>query len=160
VNIPFAIRLATRHDAETIARLSRTEVEYGLPSRWTPPAILRAIARNDVNVTVAHDGSVLLGFGIMEYHDEHAHLVLFAVEPEYRKQGVGRALLVWLEEVALIAGIATLKVEARVTNRAGIAFYRKHGYRIVATEAGYYRGVEDAVRLEKSCGVSTNHAAR
>jgi [ribosomal protein S18]-alanine N-acetyltransferase len=152
VNEPIAIRLATRHDAEAIARLSRSEIEYGLLWRWTPSAVLRAMSRDDVNVAVAHDAHALLGFGIMEYHDLHAHLVLFAVQPDRRKHGVGSALLAWLEAVALTAGIVKLKVEARVTNRTGIHFYRKHGYRLVATEARYYRGVEDGVRLAKQVG--------
>jgi hypothetical protein len=33
------IRLATRDDVRAIAALSRTEIEHGLPWRWTPPRV-------------------------------------------------------------------------------------------------------------------------
>jgi ribosomal-protein-alanine N-acetyltransferase len=55
----------------------------------------------------------MLGFGIMKYDDDVAHLLLFAVREDARRQGVGSALLAWLEQVALVAGVRRFVVEAR-----------------------------------------------
>jgi [ribosomal protein S18]-alanine N-acetyltransferase len=146
---PAPIRLATRDDVRAIAALSRTEIEHGLPWRWTPPRVQRALADARTNVCVAEQGDALVGFGIMVYADDTAHLSLLAVRPEARRQGVGTALLHWLEQVARVAGIARVQLEARHDNASALAFYRRHGYAQTDTVPGMYLGVADGVRLEK-----------
>ena len=146
---PPPIRLATRDDVRAIAALSRTEIEHGLPWRWTPPRVQRAVADARTNVCVAEQGGSLLGFGIMVYADDTAHLSLLAVNPDARRQGVGTALLQWLEQVAQVAGIARVQLEARHDNASALAFYRRHGYAQTDTVPGMYLGVADGVRLEK-----------
>jgi len=51
--------------------------------------------------------------------------------------------------VARTAAIDTVRVEARADNETARAYYRSQGYAETGRLAGYYRGVEDAVRLEK-----------
>lgn len=143
------IRLAASADATVIATLSRSEIETGLSWSWTPARVLRAIADPATNVVVACQGEDVAGFGIMKYRDESAHLCLFAVRPAARGQGVGSALLRWLEQVALVGGAARFHLEARRANILALDFYRTHGYALSATIAGMYEGVEDGVRLEK-----------
>lgn len=151
----LVLRLATRDDADAIAELSRNEIEYGFQWRWTPAQVRAAMTDANTNVLVASDGAVLLGFGIMEYGEAHAHLALFAVNPSARRRGIGRRLLHWLEAVALSAGISTVKLEVRVSNRAGLAFYRQLGFHETETVPGMYRRIEDGVRLEKQLSKQT-----
>ncbi len=146
---PPTIRLATYDDVRAIAALSRTEIEHGLPWRWTPPRVQRAVADARTNVCVAVQDEALLGFGIMVYADDTAHLSLLAVGPEARRQGAGTALLQWLEQVALVAGIVRVQLEARSDNASALAFYRRHAYAQTGTVPGMYLGVADGVRLEK-----------
>jgi [ribosomal protein S18]-alanine N-acetyltransferase len=153
----LTIRLATRADARAIAALSRTEIEHGLPWRWTPPRVQRAVADARTNVCVAvHGDGSLLGFGIMVYADDTAHLSLLAVNPHARRQGVGSALLRWLEQVADVAGIERVQLEARRSNAAALIFYGRHGYRQTDMVAGMYLGAEDGVRLEKPLGLAAS----
>jgi len=144
------IRLATNADADAIALLSRSEIEYELPWRWTPSRIRQAIAGAATNVVVARAGNQLVAFGIMTYRDHVATLLLLAVHPSVRRRDIGSSVLRWLEKVALVAGIAKIRLEARQDNAAAIAFYRKHGYRVRSTVVGLYDGIEDGVRLEKA----------
>lgn len=153
---PMTIRLATRDDARAIAALSRTEIEHGLPWRWTPPRVQRCIADARTNVCVAVQAGAMLAFGIMVYADDTAHLSLLAVNPRARRQGVGSAVLQWLERVARIAGIERVRLEARHDNAAALAFYRRHGFAPTETVAGMYLGVADGVRLQK---VLASHAS-
>ena len=143
------IRLATRDDVRAIAALSRTEIEHGLPWRWRPPRVQRAVADARTNVCVAVNGDALLGFGIMIYADDTAHLSLLAVNADARRQGVGTALLQWLEQVARVAGTLRVRLEARHDNAGALAFYRRHAYAQTGTVPGMYLGVADGVRLEK-----------
>jgi ribosomal protein S18 acetylase RimI-like enzyme len=143
------IRLAKPADARAIAELSRREIEHGLPWRWTTPRVLRAIRGHDTNVVVAIEHELLVGFGIMFYGEDAAHLNLLAVSPGARRRGVGSALLLWLEQVGRAAGAEAIRLEARQDNLAALAFYARHGFRTTETMIGYYLGMEDGVRLEK-----------
>ena len=144
-----SIRLAARAEAAEIAAISRDEIEQGLPWSWTEGRVLGAIQNVDTNVAVVGKPGALIGFGIMAYRDDVAHLLLFSVRPTHRRQGLGRALLRWLEAVAVTAGIQRIVVECRRDNAVARNFYAEFGYHEMAISKGYYRGVEDAVRLEK-----------
>ncbi len=144
-----AVRLAVAADAQRIAALSRDAIEQGLEWSWTPRRVLRSVADVSTNVVVAHSGSRFVGFAIMKYADEEAHLLLLAVQAGQRRRGVGAALVAWLEATARVAGIATISLEARASNVAARAFYHRLGYRELGLLEGYYRGVEDAVRIAK-----------
>jgi ribosomal protein S18 acetylase RimI-like enzyme len=143
------IRLAGRGDAAEIAAMSRVQIEQGLPWSWTEARVAGAIRNADTNVAVVGAPGALRGFGIMAYRDELAHLLLFSVRPECRRQGVGSALLRWLEDVATTAGIQRISLECRRDNAAARNFYAESGYHELAISKGYYRGVADAIRLEK-----------
>ena len=145
----ISIRLATVGDAAEIAALSRDEIERGLGWSWTEARVSKSVGDVDTNVAVADERGALTGFGIMKYRDETAHLLLFAVRRTHRRQGVGAALLNWLETVAREAGARRIHVECRRDNAAARNFYGEFGYHEHAIARGYYRGVEDAVQLEK-----------
>ena len=147
------LRLATAADAPAIAALSRDRIERGLGWRWTAPRVLRSIVDRNTNVVVATnaDSSVarLLGFGVMHYHDDEAHLLLLAVRADAGRCGVGSSMVRWLEQSALVAGVGQVYLEARQTNAAARAFYAGLGYREIQTVPGYYLGREACVRLAK-----------
>ena len=145
------IRLALPQDAVRIATMSRDYVEEGLGWGWTPARVLRSIQHRATNVAVAECGNDLAGFGIMKYLDDDAHLLLFAVKPEYRRRGVGSVLLTWLESTATAAGIELIFLETRATNAAAREFYAARGYRELAVLRRYY-GSEDALRIGKDLG--------
>lgn len=145
----LTLHLARRIDACAIARLSRDRVEQGLGWSWTAPRVLRSMADAQTNVVVARTAAQLLGFGIMKYRDDDAHLLLLAVRVPACRRGVGAALVAWLERSAKVAGIGRVMLEARLSNEVARAFYRYLGYREVQTVAGYYQGREAAVRLVK-----------
>lgn len=149
----IALRLASLDDADEIAGLSRDLIETGLGWTWTTARVARSI-RSSSTVTVvacAPPGSpqALAGFAIMYFGDEHAHLSLLAVRPEWQRAGIGRHLLGWLEESALVAGLASVRLELRATNRAARRFYARLGFAEVARVPEYYSGVETAVRMTR-----------
>lgn len=141
------LRLAKLCDAKQIAEYSRDYIEFGLGWSWVPKRVIRSIKNPSVNVVVAeHDGE-LVGFGIMSYYDEHAHLDLLAVKPSYRRRGVGKGLLAWLEKVALTAGINIIYLECRAVKNATQKFYANLGYQKIKLLSGYYQGSESAVLM-------------
>ncbi len=147
--IEHAIGLARPDDAAAIATLSRRSIEQGLSWRWTPERVLNSMGDAATNVIVARQGGDVLGFAIMKYGDDVAHVLLLAAQRRCRRQGIGSSLLAWLEVTARVAGATEIRLEARSSNAPAQAFYRRHGFVETERRIGYYEGVEDAVRLIK-----------
>jgi ribosomal-protein-alanine N-acetyltransferase len=143
------VRLATLADAGEIAAMSRELIETGLGWTWTRARVARNIASASTVTLAACDQERVIGFAIMYFGDDHAHLNLLAVRRPWQRAGVGRQLLAWLEESALAAGIGTIRLELRASNRAARRFYERLGYQEVARVPEYYGGVETAVRMSR-----------
>ena len=153
-----AVAIATRGDAAAIAAMSRALIEYGLEWRWRPERVARAIADPDTNAAVVRWDGELIAFGIMEYLDDDAYLVLFAVRGSHQRQGVGSALLHWLEAVARAAGSQRIRVDARRDNVAARCFYNEHGYHERLLKARMYGEAVYGIRLEKWLRVQSSAA--
>ena len=155
-----SISLAVPAHARRIAEMSREHIEYGLGWSWTQSRILKAIQDDSTNVAVVLERGALLGFGIMRYGEQKAHLVLLCVAPAHRNRGLGALLLNWLEKCAATAGLEHIQLEARADNPVAIYFYVEQGYRQTGTAPGYYGGVIDAVRLRKKLRLQPDQPAR
>ena len=141
------LKLARLHDARQIALMSRALVEAGLAWSWTAGRVAEQIRCADSDVLTAWADGQLIGFAIMQFFAEHAHLNLLAVAPAYRRSGIGRRLIEWLEKIARVGGIFSVTLEVRAGNEGARAFYRKLGYRETKYLPGYYSGREAAIRM-------------
>ena len=150
--INATVEFAVPSDAFEIGELSKRYIEYDLGWRYTPDRIRELMMDRTKNVVVARKGNEMAGFGIMTYADENANLDLLAVKTRYRRRGVGRQIVAWLEKVAQTAGIVNVYVQVRKLNQGGIKFYRKCGFEMIDELGGYYRGTETAVIMCKSIG--------
>jgi ribosomal-protein-alanine N-acetyltransferase len=150
----LTLKLAAPADAAPIAAMSRELIEVGLPWTWTPERVARNLRQPETVVLTARDAERLAGFAIMQFGEERAHLSLLAVRPDYQRQGVGRRMLEWLAESALTAGIASVHLELRESNRDARRFYINQGFAETARVSGYYRGVEAAVRMQREIRVT------
>jgi ribosomal-protein-alanine N-acetyltransferase len=143
------VRLAVLSDATKIAAMSRDYIERGLPWTWTDDRVAHSIRDPETNVAVAGEKGALIGFGIMFYASDDAHLLLFAVRQAHRRRGIGSAILRWLEDAARIAGAKRIRVECTRENAAARNFYGEHGYHELKITRKMYRGIKDGVHLEK-----------
>ena len=109
--------------------------------------VAASIRAPDVNVLVACVHEKIAGFAIMRYGDDKAHLDLLAVAPPYRRLGIGRQLIQWLEKCAVVAGIFSTALEVRAGNEGAQLFYERLGYRTLARLPSYYQGTEAALRM-------------
>ena len=141
-------------DADRIAGMSRRWIEHGLRWRHTPNSIAARIRDSETEVVVARSAGRIVGFAVMEFHfdEQRAHLVLLAVEPAYRRRGLGRALFRWLEKIACLGGIARIQLELRADNGGARAFYEGLGFRATELRRGYYDGRQDALSMALRTG--------
>ena len=144
------VEFARVSDATEIGNLSMHYVEHGLQWRYTPQKIKSLIKDKTKNVVVARKENTLIGFGIMDYENDQANLDLLAVKITYRRQGIGKLIVEWLEEVASLAGMYNIYVQVRETNEEAIQFYKHLGYMKIDEKKGYYQGKEAAIIMCKN----------
>ena len=161
----YSLELARPADASRLAAMSHSLIEGGLRPTWTSSRIGWHIRHADSVVLTARVGAVnfgkpvVIGFAIMRYGDDIAHLNLLAVDPAHRRRGVGRQLIRWLEETAETAGTFVIGLELRATNESALKFYKKLGYRELEQVTGYYQGVEPAIRMSRDVRNAVNPAS-
>jgi ribosomal-protein-alanine N-acetyltransferase len=78
------------------------------------------------------------GFFLSRTGFDEEELLLFAVDPAWRRRGLGRALLSRLIEEARARGAQRLLLEMRRGNPAG-SLYRSFGFRPIGERPNYYR---------------------
>jgi [ribosomal protein S18]-alanine N-acetyltransferase len=144
------LELARLADALLIATMSRALIEVGLRWSWTPQRVARAIRDRNTNVLVGRSEGRIAAFAIMRFGELHAHLNLLAVDPRHRRRGIGRRMMTWLEQTALVAGIGEIGLEVRASNAGARRFYRALGYQEMGMLHGYYGGVEAAVGMKRT----------
>ncbi len=99
--------------------------------------------------TVAEDAGKIVGFILTEENPPLAHVITLDVADSHRRQGVGSALLAESEKNLALRGVRTILLETATDNEAGVAFWKRHGYRIEATLKRYYLRKIDAYEMRK-----------
>ncbi|RLE95884.1 MAG: ribosomal-protein-alanine N-acetyltransferase [Thermoprotei archaeon] len=77
------------------------------------------------------------------------HVISLAVHPDYRRKGIGRALMEALLTRFKERGMQAARLEVRVSNTPAIRLYEKLGFRIKGVLRGYYLDGEDAYLMVK-----------
>ena len=77
-----------------------------------------------------------------------------AVHPDYRKQGIGTALIIDLVDALEKRGSHSLMLEVRCSNDGAISLYNQLGFAEIGRRRNYYRNPkEDALIMRKEWSV-------
>ena len=112
---------------------NRRQVSDSLLLTGTAYCLIGADGKVDPDPAVA-----TAGFALTRSIFDEEELLLFAVLPQYRSQGLGAALLTEVIARARMRGIRRLFLEMRRNNPAG-KLYTGFGFRTVGVRPGYYR---------------------
>jgi ribosomal-protein-alanine N-acetyltransferase len=101
-----------------------------------------------VRLKAVVDGG-MVGFiaGEVRRGERVAWISVVGVLPEYRRQGIGLALMRACESRLTVP---TVKLSVRASNQAAIELYLSIGYAKAGTWTEYYQDREDALVMEKS----------
>lgn len=143
----IVLRPARRDDAAILAAMSRDLIETGLGWHYRPERVAKFVADPETVTVVACDRRRAVGFAIAQVFDDHAHVVLLAVQPSHRQRGIGRQMTEWVVATAATAGVASVHVELRAGNGSAYALYRATGFAETLRLEGYYSGRETAIRM-------------
>lgn len=93
------------------------------------------------------DGQVV-GMLVLWLIVDEAHIATLAIQPEYRRQGLAKRLLVEALRTAYQEGARQALLEVRAGNEAAQAMYRTFGFEEVGRRARYYKdNGEDAILM-------------
>lgn len=92
-------------------------------------------------------GDSLVGYAVVTYILDEAHLLNLCVHPSARGHGIGKRLLRHLVAEGLRENVNQVLLEVRKSNSVACKLYRKEGFEEVGRRPGYYpapSGREDA----------------
>jgi len=109
-------------------------------------------------VAVDSAGKQICGYGVASIHrrDERifGHIVSIAVDPAYRRRGIGTKIIRELIRRLQHAGCSGVSLEVRVTNIPALSMYGKLGFTQLSIIRNYYRDGEDAALMHLPLGES------
>lgn len=126
--------LAGRDEAD-VERAREQQLREELARPW---ARLR-VARGEAGTPI--------GYTLFWHVVDELHLLNVAVAPEFRRRGIGRALMDDLLEYASRYAVARVLLEVRASNVAAIALYESLGFETFNVRARYYSDGEDALEM-------------
>ena len=134
---PVALRVEpmTLDDLPAVHAIERAS--FAVP--WPDEAYGNEIRTNRLaSYVVARLGPDIVGFaGIWVMVDE-AHVTTFAVDPRWRRRGVGERLLVALLDLSISRRAREATLEVRLSNMPARKLYEKYGFRPVGIRPRYY----------------------
>jgi ribosomal protein S18 acetylase RimI-like enzyme len=111
---------------------------------------LRAYLRfSGAGCVVAAASNAVAGFCISANQDGRGYIVTIDVLGQFRRSGMGSALLREVECRLAANGVREVRLETATDNDSAIAFWQKHGYRSLGIRKDYYPG-RDAFAMSKT----------
>jgi ribosomal-protein-alanine N-acetyltransferase len=144
----FSIRRMTLDDVEQVVAID--QASFSLP--WPERTFRYEVAENSASRpwVVDVDGRVVAMIVVWFIVDE-AHIATIATHPDFRRQGIGRKLLVHALMAAKEEGARTALLEVRESNDKAQEMYRKLGFLEVNRRPQYYSdNGEDAILMTAS----------
>lgn len=155
---PEGITIArmTEHDLLEVVEI---EEQSGL-SKWGWAAYYAELqgANRDLMLVARQvqpnvERSPIIGYIVSRETAGELHINNFAVRLDYRRRGIGGALLNRVLQEARLRKAKAAFLEVRSTNHAAQALYQKSGFRAIAQRANYYSDPrEDAVVMSLALG--------
>lgn len=133
------IRRCMISDAHRIYELSMQELGYKFSEAQVESNVRRLIGLPTSLILVAESGNEVVGFIHACTHEPvyappMVNILGLAVDPMFRKQGLGRKLVEAVEDWGRENGAAGIRVNSGDNMDSGLRFYKALGYNYVRTQ--------------------------
>ena len=144
------VRIAKSSDLDDIYDLDVQT--FAMP--WSKEALSYDILENDnAFVIVAEYEGEFAGYADIWTVLDEADLNSIAVRVDFRRKGIGDAIMLAMTEMLPANGVATINLEVRVSNMPAIKLYKKYGFNECGVRPGYYLdNGEDALIMKRETG--------
>jgi ribosomal-protein-alanine N-acetyltransferase len=135
-------------DLEEMARIERSS--FGDQS-YRKELIEQLLSDQEFHNVIVEVEGKKVGYATFFEDDrrKRARLITIAVMPNYRNQGLAKAMLAFLEKEIVRLGLHTVSLEVGASNAAAMNLYLSIGYRIEGSIPNYYGKGKDAMYMEK-----------
>ncbi len=107
-------------------------------SPWSEDSLLSAISHPNASFLCAFSDGVFAGYAGMLCVLDEGQICNVAVCPEFRRMGVGAALMKAQTEAARIRGLSFMTLEVRAGNLAAQGLYENNGWEKVGVRKNFY----------------------
>lgn len=144
------VRIAKSSDLDDIYELDMQT--FAMP--WSKEALSYDILENDnAFVIVAEYEGEFAGYADIWTVLDEADLNSIAVRVDFRRKGIGDAIMLAMTEMLSANGVATINLEVRVSNMPAIKLYKKYEFNECGVRPGYYLdNGEDALIMKRETG--------
>ncbi|WP_026691405.1 ribosomal protein S18-alanine N-acetyltransferase [Alteribacter aurantiacus] len=144
MNEEIQIRLMELDDVDGVLAVE----EMCFPTPWSRSAFVNELKTNQfAYYLVAEARERVIGYcGVWVIIDE-AHITNIAVDPTYRRKGIGEALMTGSLELARTFGAKKLTLEVRVSNEAAQNMYEKLGFERGGIRKNYYTDNQEDAQI-------------
>lgn len=114
---------------------------------WSAESLL-LLTRDENFGMVAIDNGIVTAYGGMTCCLDEGSVTNIAVHPDFRRRGLGRAIVRAMLDEAKKRGIRSVFLEVRQSNEAAKALYFSEGFSEIGRRKNFYRApVEDALAM-------------
>jgi len=130
------------------------EIEHlSFPHPWRLSTFIGEIGNYPISnpfVIIHSPNERLMGYIILWFIQEEVQISNFALHPDFRRKGVGEAVLRDILDKITKEGAANIFLEVRPSNRVACSLYEKLGFQTLGMKKNYYQSpVEDALIMGK-----------
>ncbi|MEM2904321.1 MAG: ribosomal protein S18-alanine N-acetyltransferase [Candidatus Bathyarchaeia archaeon] len=152
---PVVIRPVAAGDLRQVLEIERLSFKRPYPSSYIDTL---AYLSPDTFLVAEADRRVV-GYAVFSMRGRTAHILSLAVHPEWRRKGIGLALLKNVVCSARRSKASSIRLEVRESNLVAQRLYAQAGFSESGRIRAYYEDGEDAVVMELTLSNSLNAAA-
>lgn len=129
------LRALDAHDLDALEVIER----LSYPSPWSRSMFGAELQKPGALALGAYrDSGALVGYAIVSRYVDAWHVMNIAVTPEFRRRGIGQALMERLFEVTATDPRRGYTLEVRASNADAIRLYERLGFEARGTRREYY----------------------
>lgn len=132
-------RRATEQEIEEIARIEAKVFS----DAWSHKSILETYQQTQAVVAIAVKEKMVIGYCILYIALDEGEIARIAIEPEWRKQGVGQGLLDYICDYCKQHGVERLLLDVREGNGSARRFYEKYGFVVDGIRKSFYENPKE-----------------
>lgn len=144
-NLEVFLRKFEETDLPTVLNIEKLSFAI---NPWPASRFQRHAQRHPEGFIVAEINEKVVGYVIGRVVDEKGKISSIAVDPKYRREGIGYQLAAYILNYFKEKKVKQVQVEVRTTNQGSIKFFKSFHFQIAKTLKKYYRDGEDAYLME------------
>jgi len=150
------ISIGDWRDVSVVMPVMERAFDPAFGEAWSSAQVSALLTMPGSWLTILRIDDVVAGFALMRAIIDEAELMLFAIDPDRRRNGNGRFLLHHVLRQAYARNVRRVFLEMRCDNQAAAMLYTSAGFIKAGRRPAYYRGENGCVRDAVTMSISVD----